>query len=206
MAAAPAGIIQSATMALELPEQTYRYEIRRAGTPIAVEDDDFSAGKIRSVRKEAAGSNLYEAEAELDGAASVKRIALRYRRGPFVRKAAYESAEDFIRGNVSAGAGSNVVTSKLGRFREVDAGLVIFRAVTIAHIRARGHSRWTGRVAVIDPATLVASTIKHSCRQANEAGRLWIYEPRMGDREEIEIDAAGRIVRIRDGRGTETVL
>lgn len=192
-------------MRIELPEGELRYEIRRAGTLIAVEEESFSAGTIRGARRDAGGSNLFEAEAELDEAGAVRRIAVRYRRGPFVRKASYESTGDFIRGNVSAGAGSNVVTAKLGRYREVDAGLAIFRALTIAHIRARGQTRWTGRVAAIDPATLVASTIKHSCRLAAPGGRIWIYEPRMGDREEIEIDSAGRIVRIRDSRGTETI-
>ena len=98
------------------------------------------------------------------------------------------------------------MTTKLGRYGEVDADLVIFRALTIAHIRERGQTRWTGRIAAIDPNTLVAVTSKQSCRQRGNDPHLWIYEPRMGDSEEIEIDDAGIVLRRRDSRGVETVL
>jgi len=88
----------------------------------------------------------------------------------------------------------------------VDADMVIFRALTIAHIRERGQTRWTGRVAAIDPNTLVAATSKQSCRQRGNDPHVWIYEPRMGDSEEIEIDDSGLVIRRRDSRGIETVL
>ena len=88
----------------------------------------------------------------------------------------------------------------------MDADLVIFRALTIAHIRARGQSRWTGRIAAIDPNTLVAATSKQTCRHRPNNPHVWIYEPRMGDSEEIEINDSGIVLRRRDSRGIETML
>lgn len=189
-----------------LGDGEWRYEIRRAGELIAVEEESLAWGRIRGVRRSSAGSNLYEVEAELDDTGLVSRLAVSYSRGPFTRKASYESVDSFLRGSVSAGASRNDITAKLGRFAEVDADLVIFRALTIAHIRERGQTRWTGRVAAIDSNTLVASTVKQSCRQRGSDPRSWVYEPRMGDSEEIEIDDSGFVVRRRDSRGVETVL
>ncbi len=183
-----------------------RYEIRRAGDLIAVESETLAWGRIHGVRRPASGSNLYEVEAELDDAGIVRRIVVSYSRGPFARNASYESIDNFLRGNISAGGSRNDLTTKLGRYGEVDADLIIFRALTIAHIRERGQTRWTGRVAAIDPNTLVAATSKQSCRQRGNDPHLWIYEPRMGDVEEIEIDDSGRVLRRRDSRGVETVL
>src|SRR6266852_3980329 len=162
-----------------IPDGDFRYEIRRAGELIATEEESLAAGKIRGVRHPASGSNVYEVEAELDPDALVRRVVVRYSRGPFVRNATYESSDDFLRGNVSAMGSRNVLTTKLGRYREVDADLVIFRALTIAHIRARGQSQWTGRIAVIDPNTLVGATYKQSCRQMAGNPLTWIYEQRM---------------------------
>lgn len=189
-----------------IPDGEFRYEIRRAGELVALEDESLAAGKIRGVRRPASGSNVYEVEAELDAEGAVRLLVVRYSRGPFVRNATYESADDFLRGNVSAMGGRNNLTTKLGRYREVDADLVIFRALTIAHIRARGQSRWTGRVAAIDPNTLVAATSKQTCRRRADDPHVWIYEPRMGDSEEIEIDDSGLVLRRHDTRGTDTVL
>ena len=149
---------------------------------------------------------MYEVEAELDPDALVRRVVARYSRGPFVRNATYESADDFMRGNISAMGSRNNLTTKLGRYREVDADLVIFRALTIAHIRARGQSRWTGRIAAIDANTLVAATSKQTCRQRGNDPHVWIYEPRMGDSEEITIDESGCVLRRHDARGIETIL
>jgi len=184
----------------------FRYEIRRAGELIATEEESLAAGKIRGVRHPASGSNVYEVEAELDPDALVRRLVVRYSRGPFVRNATYESSDDFLRGNVSAMGSRNNLTTKLGRYREVDADLVIFRALTIAHIRARGQSRWTGRIAAIDVNTLVAATSKQTCRQRGNDPHVWIYEPRMGDSEEITIDDSGCILRRHDARGIDTIL
>jgi len=183
-----------------------RYEIGRAGELIAVEDEGLAAGRIHGIRRPASGSNVYQVDAELDDAGLVRSVAVSYRRGPFTRNASYESAGDFLRGSVSAMGGRNNLTTKLGRYREVDADLIVFRALTIAHIRQRGQTRWTGRVAVIDPNTLVAATVKQSCRQRGNDPRVWIYEPRMGDSEEIEIDESGLVLRRRDSQGIETVL
>jgi hypothetical protein len=188
------------------PSETYRYEIRRGGELIAIEDESFSGARITGTRRPPEKADRYEVEADLDASALVTRLVLRYSRGPFVRSATYEGADDFLRGNISALAGRNVLTTKLGRYREIDADLLIFRALTIAHIRARGQTRWTGRVAAIDSGTLVATTLKQSCRCAGDGFSKWIYEPRMGDIEEIEIDEAGRLLLRRDNRGTEARL
>ncbi len=189
-----------------IPDGEFRYEIRRAGELIATEEESLAAGKIRGVKHPASGSNVYEVEAELDPDALIRRIVVRYSRGPFVRNATYESADDFLRGNISAMGSRNNLTTKLGRYREVDADLVIFRALTIAHIRARGQSRWTGRIAAIDVNTLVAATSKQTCRQRGNDPHVWIYEPRMGDSEEITIDDSGCILRRHDARGIDTIL
>ena len=183
-----------------------RYDIRRAGELIAVETESLAWGMIRGVRRPASGSNVYEVEAELDDNTLVRRVALSYSRGPFTRNAAYESVDSFLRGYISAGGSRNDLTTKLGRYGEVDADLIIFRALTIAHIRERGQTRWTGRIAAIDPNTLVAATSKQSCRQRGNDPHIWIYEPRMGDTEEIAIDDSGTVIRRRDSRGIETVL
>jgi hypothetical protein len=189
-----------------IPDGDFRYEIRRAGELIATEEESLAAGKIRGVRHPASGSNVYKVEAELDPDALVRRVVVSYQRGPFVRNATYESADDFLRGNVSAMGSRNNLTTKLGRYREVDADLVIFRALTIAHIRARGQSRWTGRIAAIDANTLVAATSKQTCRQRGNDPHVWIYEPRMGDSEEITIDESGCVLRRHDARGIDTIL
>ncbi|HZC46990.1 MAG TPA: hypothetical protein VE243_10980 [Candidatus Acidoferrum sp.] len=184
----------------------FRYEIRKAGELIAVETETLAWSRIHGVRRPMTGSNVFEVEAELDDAGLVRRIVVSYSRGPFTRNATYESADNFLRGNISAGGSRNDLTTKLGRYGEVDADLIIFRALTIAHIRERGQTRWTGRVAAIDPNTLVAATSKQSCRQRGNDPHLWIYEPRMGEPEEIEIDDNGVVQRRRDSRGVETVL
>ena len=184
----------------------FRYDIRRAGELIAVETETLAWGRIHGVRRPATGSNVYEVEAWLDDSGLVRSVTASYSRGPFTRNATYESIDSFLRGNISTGGSRNDLTTKLGRYGEVDADLVIFRALTIAHIRERGQTRWTGRIAAIDPNTLVAATSKQSCRQRGNDPHLWTYEPRMGDAEEIEIDDSGVVLRRRDSRGVETVL
>lgn len=188
--------------AMILPAGDLRYEIRRAGAIVAIEDSSFDGHRIAGKRRFADNANRYQATAELAEDSSIARITLSYSRGPFNRTASYEAAGDFLRGQI----GRNAVTAKLGRLREIDADLVIFRALIIARVRARGQVRWTGRVATIDPATLVADSNKQSARCTDSAGLRWIYEARMGDREEIELDAAGRIVARRDDRGVEAIL
>ncbi len=184
----------------------FRYDLRKAGVLIAVESESLAWGLIRGVRRPASGSNVYEVEAELDEAGLVRRVVASYNRCPFTRNATYESADNFLRGNISTGGSRNDLTAKLGRYGEIDADLVIFRALIIAHVRERKQTRWTGRVAAIDPNTLVAATSKQSCRQRGSDPHIWIYEPRMGDAEEIEIDDSGLVVRRRDSRGIETLL
>lgn len=189
-----------------IPPGTYRYEIRRGGAVMAVEQARYANGVITGIRRTSDGANLHEVEAVLDAEERVKRVTVRYNRGLFKRSAVYDAADDTMRGSVSAVAGHNEVLVKLGRFREIDADLVLFRALILAHVRARGQLRWTGRVAIIDPNTLVAAALKQNCRQTDQAGLRWAWEARMGDSEEIELDAAGKVVRQRDSWGVEKVL
>ena len=189
-----------------IPPGEYRYEIRRGRELLALEEERFGSGLLAGARHLPGGLNRHEIEATVDSAGVVKRVSLRYSRGPFTRSAVYDAAEEALRGSVSALAGRNEVVVKLGRFREVDADLILFRALMIAHVRAREQVRWTGRVAVIDSNTLVAASIKHTCHLRDATGRRWTYETRMGEQEEIEIDGDGRIIRRTDGRGIETAL
>ncbi len=184
----------------------YHYEIRRDRDLVAIEEDRFSNGEINGVRRAAAGSDSFEATATLDENGMVARVTARYSRGPFSRSAAYEANNEFMRGTVSAMGGRTVETAKLGRYREVDCGLVLFKALMIAHMRERGQTRWTSRVASIDPSTLVAQTHKKTLRRKDTHNRVFIYEPRMGDSEEMEIDELGRIVRIDDNSGNRITL
>jgi hypothetical protein len=184
----------------------YRYEIRRDGAILAVEEERYADRTINGSRRTTDGANLHEVEALLDAGETVKRVSVRYNRGLFKRSAVYEAADETLRGSVSAVASHNEVVVKLGRFREIDADLMLFRALILAHVRARGQARWTGRVAMIDPNTLVAAALKQNCRRRDEAGLRWVWEARMGDAEEIELDSAGRIIRQRDSWGIDKVL
>src|SRR5262249_43829809 len=185
---------------------TYCYEIRRNGEIVAIEQESFDGSQIVGTRSSPDGSNFHEVQADVSDQGVIARLAVRYKRGPFARNGIYEAGQDFLEGSVSALAGRNAVMSKLGRFREIDADLVLFRALTIAHLRQRGQTRWTGRVATIDSTTLVPSSNKQSARATDSSGLRWIYEPRMGDFEEIELDQDGRILSKRDNRGTEVRL
>lgn len=184
----------------------YLYEIHRGNELIATEEDLFAGAELSGTRRPAAGSDLFEASAKLNEQGQIIAVTARYSRGPFSRSAAYEAGEEFMRGSVNAMGGRTVETAKLGRFREVDAGLILFRALIVAHLRERGTQRWTGRVVTIDPKTLVARSQKQTCRRKDEHERVFIYELRMGDSEEIEIDDTGRIVRIMDNAGQRVTL
>jgi hypothetical protein len=185
----------------------YRYEIRHAGDLIAIEQARLSGDTLTATRRSADGFSRHEVEALLDAEGRVRHLSLRYSSTLFKRSAVYDAVEETLRGSVSALAGRNEIVVKLGRFREVEvADLTIFRMLLLMHARQRGQARWTGRVAVIDGNTLVAASFKQNCGQRDAVGRMWVYEPRMGDSEEIELDQAGRILRRRDNRGTETTL
>jgi hypothetical protein len=188
------------------PPGVYRYELRRGSDLVALEEETLAAGVLCGVRRTPDGLNRHEVEARLDADGLTKAVTVRYRRGPFSRSASYETAEDMIRGQLSAVGGREAVSAKLGRMREVDADLVLCKTLIIARVRARGESRWIGRVATVDPNTLVIGLYKQTYRRLDETGRRWVFEPRMGDADEIEIDEAGRIVRIRGRDGIETIL
>ena len=189
-----------------VPYGDYHYELRRAGAPAAIEEGSLSASSLRGVRRTNDGLNRHEVEARLDANGFILALTVRYSRGPFKRSASYEAAGDLIRGHLIAAGGREEVGAKLGRMREIDADLVLCKALIIAHVRRREQTRWIGRVATIDPATLLVTSPKQTYRRADSAGRLWIFEPRMGDQEEIEIDAAGRVVRRRARDGVEMTL
>jgi len=189
-----------------IPAGEYHYEIRRGTDLVASEEDRFSNREISGIRRFVGSSDSFEATATLDENEMVTRVTARYSRGPFSRSATYEANADFLRGTVSAMGSRTVETAKLGRYREVDCGLVLFKALMVAHTRARAQTRWTSRVATIDPSTLTAQTHKKTCRQKDGHKLIFIYEPRMGDVEEIEIDEAGRIVRIVDNTGNRIAL
>ncbi len=189
-----------------LPAGEYRYELRRGRELIAIEDETLTAARLHGARRTPDGLNRHEVDARLGAGGLTNAVAVRYRRGPFSRSASYETADDLIRGQLSAVGGRETVSAKLGRMREVDAGLILCKALIIAHVRARGQTRWIGRVATVDPNTLMVASYKQTYHRRDQRGRLWIFEPRMGDAEEIEIDEAGRIVRHRARDGTETIL
>ncbi len=189
-----------------IPAGEYRYELRRGSDLIGIEEDRYANREISGIRRFAGSSDSFEATAALDENAMVARVTARYSRGPFSRSAAYEANTDFLRGTVSAMGSRTVETAKLGRYREIDCGLMLFRALMIAHTRARAQTRWTSRVATIDPHTLTAQTHKKTLLQKDGQDRIFIYEPRMGDAEEIEIDEAGRIIRVVDNTGNRVAL
>ena len=184
----------------------YRYELRRRDVRIAIEEARIEQHAISVRRRDSDGRTLHHAAAILDTAAKVSAIELRYSSALFTRDARYRADGESFRGSVSAQAGRTEIVIKLGRFGEVEVtGMTVFRALILAHARARGQSRWTGRVAVIDPSSLVAVSLKQTCRLGRSA-ESWLYEARMGDLEEIDLDESGRIVRHRAGDGGESRL
>ncbi len=184
----------------------YRYEVRRGDVTLAIETARIGAQSISAHRRDSHQMTSCEVDAVLDEAAKITEISLRYSSTLFKRDARYRADGDSFRGSVSALAGRNEIVIKLGRFGEVEVtGMTAFRNLLLAHVRQRGQPRWTGRVASIDPGTLAASSIKHTCR-ADPTGKTWTYEARMGDTEIIELDDGGRIVRRLASDGTETRL
>lgn len=180
------------------PPGKYRYEIRRDDAMIAVEEATFDRGSLTVVWRAVEGQTLLSVTATLDSDDRISQISLNYASHLFKRDANYRADDEVFRGSVSTIAGRNEIVIKQGRFGEVEvAGVTPFRMLTLAHVRERGQSRWTGRVAVIDPSGLTAASLKHTCR-LGRVNNLWIYEARMGDTEEIQLDDAGRILSSRN--------
>ncbi len=173
---------------------------------LGIEDAVFAGNVIQGVRRSPDGANALEVAATLDTEGAIQQVKISYNRGFFKRNAIYDASDETLRGSISALAGRNEILVKLGRFREISAELTLFRTLLIARVRARGTLRWTGRVAVIDPATLVAASLKQSCYASDDAALRWTYEARMGDTELVELDAEGRIVKRRASDGTITTL
>jgi hypothetical protein len=189
-----------------LPVGEYQYEKRRHGEVIEVEEAAFTGDAIQGIRHSADGTNSLKVDAALDADGAIRHVRISYSRGFFKRDAVYEAAEDTLRGSVSAMAGRNEILVKLGRLREIDAELTLFRALLISRLRSRGTPRWTGRVAIIDAATLVAQSLKQSCRALDATSSRWVYEARMGDSETIALDPDGRITERRFSDGSVTRL
>lgn len=190
-----------------IPQGEYVYEIRDQGRLVAIETVRFEAGQLSGERRSAeAADNRHEVVARLDNDGLVQSIRLRYVRGPFTRSANYEAAGETLQGVVTAMGGRNTLEVKLGRFREIDGGLTIFKALLIAHVRSRGQSRWTARVAVIDPATLVAKSIKQSVYQVEAEPGTWLFEPAIGERETIMVEESGRLLSHKTRTGVSTTL
>lgn len=171
----PAGMIHFVRMIPPLGE--YRYEIRGRGEIAAIEETRLDPERLSGSRISDRGGNRYEVEARLAPDGYVQALEVRYRRGPFERNARYQAEGEVLRGIVGALAARNPAEAKLGRLREVDAELVLFKALIIAHIRARGQTGFTGRVVTIDPNTLIAASLKQTYRQRDAAGVEWIFEP-----------------------------
>jgi hypothetical protein len=188
-----------------LPAGAYRLETRERDRLIAVETGTISAAGVAAARQVEGSDNRYEAAAELDESAQITALQLRYVRGPFARSARYELGPELMRGMLKVLAGYQAVEVKLGRFREVDGGLLIFKALLVAHARGRGLRRWTGRVAIIDPATLLAKSIKQTLYQTDEAGLEWVLEPALGEREVLRIDSQGRLLSHATHQGLRTL-
>ena len=181
----------------------YRYELRRGGEIIGRESAIVTIGGIHGERIVSAGGEArFEVDAELAEGAVIS-LKLWYSRGPFTRNAAYRVDGEMLRGQVSAMAGAAATEGKLGRFREIDAGLTVFKALLVGHLAERGSGRWTGRVAMIDPSTLMVRSNKQTWFQSEQNSSEWLGEPSLGERERIELDAEGRVTRRIDSAGTE---
>jgi hypothetical protein len=73
---------QTSVAAAALPAGEYRYELRRGGELIAIEEETLAGGFIRGVRRTPDGLNRHEAEARLDAGGFIVAVAVRYSRGP----------------------------------------------------------------------------------------------------------------------------
>ncbi len=189
-----------------IPSGQYRYELRTQGELAAVEEARLEAGQLTARRESTASKASYEVEAAVDESGFVRQMRLRYRRGPFARSAEYQVVDDLMQGSISALSATSPTQVQLGRFREIDADLVICKALIVAHLRQREQRRWTGRVALIDSTTLLARPVKHTYAQADEQRSIWLFEPAMGEQETLEFDAQGRLLRTRDRRSFEATL
>lgn len=189
------------------PSGQYRYEHYRSNIVVAIEEAGLGDRAIRVARGAIEGQTVHRVTAALDDEGRISQLSLHYASHLFKRDANYRADNESLRGSISTLASRNEIVIKQGRFGEVEvAGLTAFRMLILAHVRDRGFPRWTGRVAVIDPSTLTAASLKQTCRLGRSAN-LWIYEARMGDTEEVELDEAGRVIgcRSRDGSGSRLV-
>lgn len=173
---------------------------------IGVEESRLEKGKLSGRRVSADGANVHRVVATIDAESQIERIESSYARGPFARSVIYELSGELLSGTLVAMGSRDTVSTKLGRFKEIDADLLLFKALIIAHISARGLDRYTGRVALIDSATLVASSPKLTYFRYPNSPTRWTVETLLGDREQLETDPQGRIIKREDRLRVETVL
>src|SRR5581483_7286715 len=76
---------ETVSMAAFLASGSLVYEIRLAGELVAREETTFDGRRIAGHRKSVDGSNRYEVEAELSQEGIVRRVRVRYDRGPQCR-------------------------------------------------------------------------------------------------------------------------
>jgi hypothetical protein len=191
---------------MTLPFGDYVYEMRSDAALIAIEETRLEQGKLSGRRISADGANVHRVVATIDADSQIERIESSYARGPFARSVIYELSGEMLSGTLVAMGSRDTVQTKLGRFREIDADLLLFKALIITHISARGLDRYTGRVAVIDSATLVASSPKLTYWRHADSPTRWTVETLIGDREQLETDPQGRIIKRVDSRRVETIL
>jgi hypothetical protein len=192
--------------AMIIPSGQYRYELRVQGGLTAVEDARLQPGLLTARRESLPSKATYEVEATLDESGFICRMHLSYRRGPFARSAEYRIIDELMQGSIRALSATSPAQAQLGRFREIDADLLICKALIVAHVRKREQHRWTGRVALIDSTTLLARQVKHTYAQSSERRLTWLFEPAMGEQETLEFDDHGCLLRTRDRRGFEAKL
>jgi len=180
--------------------------MRRGSELIGVEESRLETNKLSGRRVSVDGANVHRVTAIMDGQSQIERIESSYARGPFARSVIYELSGELLSGTLATMGSRDTVSTKLGRFREIDADLVLCKALIIGRISARGLDRYTGRVAIIDSATLVASSPKLTYFRHADSPRRWTVENLVGDREQLEIDHHGRIIKRVDRLGVETTL
>lgn len=193
-------------MSLLIPLGDYVYEMRRDSELVGVEESRLETNKLTGRRTSADGANVHRVIATIDGQFQIERIESSYARGPFARSVIYELSGELLSGTLVTMGSRDTVSTRLGRFREIDADLLLCKGLIIARLSARGLDRYTGRVAMIDSATLVASSPKLTYFRHADSPRRWTVENLAGDREQLEIDLQGRIIKRVDRLGVETAL
>ncbi len=184
----------------------YRYQITFHGEIVAYELAWVSSGRVLSRREAVGTKDFYQVEAQLDPQGNIIEAQASSLSGLFTRSARYRVVNDVVEGSVRGVSAITPLEIGLGRFREIDFDMAVFKALVISHLEQRGAEQWTGRVATVDPVTLVMRLVKHSYSRIGRAERIWRFEPAIGEIELIELDSEGRLVRREDEKGFKLKL